>query len=477
MNLVVTSYIKNMTKSIIMVIFGATGNLTKIKLLPALYHINQYALPEQFKILAVGRRPLTTAQYLSDQYEYLSTNLKPFSNQKWETLSNKISYLSMDIEQPNDYIQLSQWINQQPVDEVIYYFATAPDLFATISASLAQHQLADQTKYKLKVMIEKPFGYDLASANQYQKALQHVFPEELIYRIDHYLGKEMVQSIMYLRFANRVFNQVWNGENIKSIQIIADENIGIEGRGKYYDMTGAMRDMLQSHLFQILTLLTMNEPVSFNSQDLLHNKLEVLKQLTFTKDDVVFGQYRGYQLESNVNEQSTTETFVALHCKINNSNWQNTDFYLRTGKYMDTKAIEIIIEFKEVSNKLLNVPNTNNVLVIKIQPEEGVYFHFNSKEPGVNTIRTNSLSYCQSCAINYRSVEAYEYLIKEVLEGNHASFAHWQEVAISWAHIDLLTSWKQSLPLHQYEKYSTGPQASDYLLTNHQTRWQKGKYQ
>jgi len=462
-----------------MVIFGGTGNLTRIKLIPALYHLMlSNDLPESFKILAIGRKDQSRMDYIVKLEHYLTDNIKHFNHKTWDKLQEQIDYLVLDIAQPTQYELLSQWMNQEPqYQEVIYYFATAPDLFEVISQGLYHQQLADPQRYSIKVIIEKPFGYDLASANRYQHHLQQVFPEELIYRIDHYLGKEMVQNIMYLRFANRVFHQVWNGDNIKSIQIIADENIGIEGRGKYYDITGAMRDMLQSHLFQILTLLTIQQPTTLTNNDLLERKLSILNNIIITEQDVVFGQYDGYLQEPDVEPNSTTETFVALHCRINNPVWNNTDFYLRTGKFLDQKAIEVIIEFRELIDSPVNIPTKNNVLVIKIQPEEGVYFHFNSKEPGINnTLRTNSLSYCQSCVINYRSVEAYEYLIKEVLMGNHSAFAHWHEVALSWSLVDQMAKWKNNLPLYRYPKGSQGPQASDEMLQSHQTSWQKGKY-
>lgn len=467
-----------MSNSFVFVIFGSTGNLTRNKLIPAFYHLVQNTgFSESFKIIAIGRKDFTTKEYLSEARSAIENKISGFDSDIWNCLSGNIEYVKMDLTQQEDYFflkkVLSNYHELSGTQNTIYYYATAPEFFPVISQNLVHYGLNRFESGYQRVVIEKPFGYDLETATHYNKTINDAFSESSIFRIDHFLGKEMIQNIFYLRFANIVFEKVWDHHSIKSVQIIADEESGIENRGSYYDKSGALRDMVQNHLLQILALIGMDSPDDLSGKNIVDKKLKVLEKIRLS-DEIILGQYAGYSEERDIEPGSKTETFVALKCFIDNDRWLNTPFFLRTGKKLDSKATEIIIEFKdnECCKSLGNVKN--NILVIKVQPEEGLYFRFNAKEPGViNKIQTNALDYCQSCNISYRSPEAYEKLLDEVIKGDQTLFSSWRELQQSWHIIDQMVETLDSQIVHQYEVGSSGPTASDMMMSKNNTLWMK----
>ncbi|MBV1757315.1 MAG: glucose-6-phosphate dehydrogenase [Dethiosulfatibacter sp.] len=467
-----------MNNSFVFVIFGSTGDLTTTKLLPAFYHLIQESdFSTSFKIIAIGRRDYTTKDYLSAIYGTVVNKISMFKDDIWNRLSGSIEYLKMDLTNQDDYslLKKSLAICHEIVgtQNTIYYYATAPEFFPLMSQNLVYYGLNKfETGYQ-RVVIEKPFGYDLSTASYYNQTLNDAFSEESIFRIDHFLGKEMIQNIFYLRFTNIVFEKVWDQHCIKSVQIIVDEESGIENRGGYYDKSGALRDMVQNHLLQMLALVGMDPPDSLSDKNMVAKKLKVLERIKIS-DEIVLGQYKGYSEEKDIKPDSSTETFVSLKCFIENDRWHTTPFFLRTGKKLDSKSTEIIIEFKDNEGYMSLGNIKNNVLVIKVQPEEGLYFRFNAKQPGVmNRIQTNALDYCQTCNIDYRSPEAYEKLLDEIIKGDQTLFSSWRELEISWKIIDQISAKKSSLIVHTYDKGSTGPAASDLMMKNNNTMWMK----
>jgi glucose-6-phosphate 1-dehydrogenase len=467
-----------MDNSFVFVIFGSTGDLARNKLLPAFYNLIQNTdFPSSFKIIAIGRKDYTNEEYLSEIYGAIIDKVRTFERGIWECLSDRIDYLKMDLTHQEDYRLLGEALEgcheMLGVQNTIYYYATAPEFFPLISEHLVHYGLNKfETGYQ-RVVIEKPFGYDLSTAKKYNQTLNDAFSEESIFRIDHFLGKEMIQNIFYLRFTNIVFEKVWDHNSIKSVQIIADELSGIENRGGYYDKSGALRDMVQNHLLQMLALVGMDSPDNLGDRNMVDKKLKVLEKVRIS-DEIILGQYLGYSDEKDITPDSNTETFVALKCFIDNDRWMDTPFFLRTGKKLNSKATEIIIEFKDNECCKFLGDIKNNVLVIKVQPEEGLYFRFNAKAPGVmNRIQTNALDYCQTCNIAYRSPEAYEKLLDEITKGDQTLFSSWRELEISWRIIDQIADKKSSLVVHTYDKGSTGPASSDSMMRNNKTNWMK----
>ncbi len=474
----------NKTKAI-MVVFGGTGDLTYRKLLPAISNLSEEGrLPEKFIIVAVARKSFTKESY-SVEIEKNSKSIYPFKH--------KTEYFQLSFDDQDGYKRLNFFLNQ--LDEQygtkgnrLFYFATAPSYFEVISNNLKEAGMIHQNDSWQRIMIEKPFGYDLNSARQLNEVLCQTVSEQNIYRIDHYLGKEMLQNIIYIRFSNMIFDRVWDKDSIDNIQITVSEDIGIEGRGAYYDQSGALRDMVQNHLFQMLALLTMKRPARFDPESIRDEKVRMLKLLKplnedNLKDAVVFGQYESvgdfnsYVDEEGVSPVSTTETFVGLKLFIDDPRWTGVPFYLKTGKRLDKKQAYISVEFKETTHgeSFFGGEHKPNILGIRIQPFEGIYLKFNIKEPGhLNHMVPADTDYCHNCDINYRSPEAYERLLLDALNGDASLFTRWDEVEASWTFIDQLTSLccleKRSL-LTPYLSGGKGPESFDKLIERDKKVW------
>ncbi|WP_207655730.1 glucose-6-phosphate dehydrogenase [Vallitalea okinawensis] len=491
-----------MDQSSVFVIFGATGDLTHKKLIPALYNLEfKNMLPPNFQVAAIGRRDKDSDIYTKEIFEGVKKYAKvKIDDVVWQRLKKRITYVKFDFTRPSGYSILKKYLEETDKTKGtqgnrVFYLATAPRFFEVIVDFLNRNNLVNQSGAGFqRVVIEKPFGRDLESAVYLNEKISKVFKEEDIYRIDHYLGKEMIQNIMYLRFTNRIFDAIWNKDNIDNIQITVSETIGIENRGRYYEKSGVLKDMIQNHLSQILALVTMEPPVSFTTEAIRNEKVKVLKSLRLmeqneVRHNVILGQYsgngkeKGYLEEADVAPDSITETFAAIRLYIDNERWQGVPVYLRSGKRMKDKAAYISIQFKSAPelNFMHQTMLDPNLLVIRIQPFEGVYLRFNMKEPGsLYNILPAKMDFCQNCNLDYKSPEAYERLIWDVLKGDAALFTHWDEVESSWRFVEsIITNLsledKRQL-ITSYEIGSNGPNEAEWLLKkDHRTWWTGGE--
>ncbi|WP_339062383.1 glucose-6-phosphate dehydrogenase [Tepidibacillus marianensis] len=490
----------NTDLSNIFVIFGGTGDLTYRKLIPAIYNLRQgKQLPEQFAVVSIGRREKSNEQYRSE----LVNSIKEFSRiplkeKLWDLLKERIYYYQLDFSTDEGYPLLKEFLEQldqkyQTKGNRIYYLAVAPEFFGLIAEKLSVHEMTDNEGAWQRVVIEKPFGRDLPSAQILNQEMTRVFREENTYRIDHYLGKEMLQNIMVIRFANALFEPIWNHKYIDHIQISSSETVGVETRGGYYEKSGALRDMIQNHMLQLLTMTTMEPPVSLKTEAIRNEKVKVLQSIgEFTAESVlrntVRGQYGpgfakgkdipGYQEEERVSSTSTTETFAAIKLHINNFRWSGVPIYIRTGKRMPSKSTEVIVQFKQLEHTLyfkeFSQYLTPNLLVIRIQPLEGVYLQFNAKQPGTkNYIVPVKMDFCQNCQVGSNSPEAYERLLYDVMRGDSTLFTRWDEVEYSWKLVDSIEEvWKnQPIDFPNYESGRWGPKEADELLQRDQRNW------
>jgi glucose-6-phosphate 1-dehydrogenase len=440
-----------MVYDLIITIFGATGDLTSRKLLPAFAKLyGEKQIPEKTKIIALGRRPYTDESYLETMMQAGKIT------QGEEILKELVTYFPMEITEEDGYKPLVSMVESLKHQETreLYYLAIGPELFPIVTKYMNQSSLVIQGNANQSIVFEKPFGHDLESARAINEMLWRYFDEKQIYRIDHYLGKEMIQNIMMVRFANRIFEEIWHNRSIKNIKIIAKETEGILGRAGYYDQSGALKDMVQSHLLQMLSLIAMEPPLSYFSDDVKDEKVKVLKHVTFDKDSLIFGQYKGYHDESNIPKDSQTETFVFLKAFVNTPRFKGVPFYLMTGKKLDKKESLIIIEFEETSEqRKWNLPLSTNKLYIKIAPLDGVGLVLNSKVPGLrDDVEEVELEYCIACHAVGNLSEAYEKLIKDITGHHKTLFTRWDEIEFSWSLIDHIKKYqKEPISYQDYE--------------------------
>jgi glucose-6-phosphate 1-dehydrogenase len=437
-------------KDLIITIFGATGDLTSRKLLPALAKLyKRKKISDKMMIVALGRRDYDTNAYLEYMKESSSAKLD------LKTLEKIVEYHQIEITNLIDYKLLVEKIRSHKHENTreLFYLAIGPELFPIVSKNINQSNLVTIGNINQSIIFEKPFGHDLESAKNISEMLWNYFDEKQIYRIDHYLGKEMIQNIMMVRFANRIFEEIWHNRSIKSVKIIAKETDGILGRAGYYDTSGALKDMVQSHLLQMLSMIAMEVPLSYHSDDVKDEKVKVLKHLSFDRDSLVFAQYDGYLDEKNIAKDSKTETFVFLKAFVNTPRFKGVPFYLMTGKKLDQKESLIIIEFEETSEqRKWNLPLSTNKLYIKIAPLDGVGLVLNSKVPGLrDDVETVELEYCIACHAVGNMSEAYEKLLLEVTEHHKSLFTRWDEIELSWHFIDQIKKYHKD-PI-QYKNY------------------------
>lgn len=489
----------NKNMQAILVIFGGTGDLTHRKLMPALYNlVYDKLLPDNFAVVSVGRKEKTIEQYRDEVYESLNKWSRNKINQDyWIRLKSLIHYIQFDFTSQDGYQRLRTYLEELDREfktggNRVFYLAVAPEYFELIVQGLHEHNLAHRSESWTRLVIEKPFGKDLATARNLNNKLIEVFDESSIYRIDHYLGKEMIQNIMVLRFCNTVFESLWSNKFIDNVQISLNEKHGVGTRGGYYESSGAMRDMVQNHIIQILSLVAMEPPVNLKTESIRTEKLKVIQAIEdFTVDhlrnDVIFGQYgkglidgqkvAAYREEDRVSKKSTTETFVALKLHINNFRWAGTPFYIRTGKRMGRTSAEIVIQFKNLPEILYfkdgheQVPN---LLVIRIQPNVGVFFQFNTKDFSTyNDIVSTKMdtSYYNPTAGN--TPEAYERLLYDILRGDATLFSRWDEVEASWIFADKIIGYREQkkFDFPNYEAGSMGPVRAFELLAKDGRKW------
>jgi glucose-6-phosphate 1-dehydrogenase len=456
------------------VIFGATGDLTRRKLLPAFYHLYLGAkLPEGFAIVGSGRTEMTDDGFRDHARESITEfGQCAVDADAWDGFARQLSYIRAD--PSSDPALGSLRLHLDEVDRrigqggnVLFYLATPPVAYPPIVQSLLDGGLNKGAK----VVIEKPFGWDLASARELNEELHRAFAEDQIFRIDHYLGKETVQNILAFRFTNGMFEPVWNRRYIDNVQITVAEEIGIEGRGSFYEHTGSLRDMVQTHLFQTLTFVAMEPPVSLDPDRLRDEKLRVLRSMKPVEPDhAVLGQYVGYRNEEGVGPASQTPTYSALKIEIDNWRWAGVPFFIRTGKRLKRKVTEISLAFRSVPYNLLEVdaePPGKDALTFRVQPDEGISIHLNIKRPGSGLNLQRAALDFDYDDVGGPLLEAYETLLLEAMEGDHTLFLREDEVERSWEVLEPVL--RRSPRVDFYEPGSWGPKEADRLV--HPWHW------
>lgn len=487
--------------SAVLVIFGGTGDLTHRKLMPALYNmLLDGLLPEHFTVVSVGRRDKTEEEYRSEIRASIAKHSRNKVNENiWTRLRDMIHYYKFDFTQQSGYPVLNCYLTK--LDKTcgtggnrVFYLAVAPEYFETIVSGLQSSRMAmrEGNLSFSRLIIEKPFGKDLRTARQLNQKLLEVFDEGNIYRIDHYLGKEMIQNIMVLRFCNSIFEAIWNNKFIDNIQISLTEKLGVGFRGGYYEHSGAMRDMVQNHIMQILSLVAMEPPVNLKTDSIRTEKLKVIEAIEevtpeFLRDNIVFGQYgkgvidgvpvSGYREEENVPGDSSTETFVALKLHINNFRWAGTPFYIRTGKRLGIMGAEIVIQFKSMPDILYFKDRSirePNLLVIRIQPNVGVFFQFNTKDFSKHhNIVPAKMDTSYVSPTQGNTPEAYERLIYDILRGDSTLFSRWDEVEAAWNVADKIIRYREESKVQfpNYDAGSLGPVRAFELLARDGRKW------
>ncbi|XDJ36381.1 MAG: glucose-6-phosphate dehydrogenase [Burkholderia sp.] len=472
-----------------MIIFGGGGDLAARKLLPALYmaHLHRN-LSTEAHIIGVGRRDWGIDGYRKFMEEQSRPFIdgKAFAQQAWDRFLDLFQYVLIDVNEAGDYQRLVEASRKEAIR--VFYLSTSPELFTTICDNLSSTNLLNESS---RVVLEKPLGHDLASAQAINNDVGRHFAESQIYRIDHYLGKETVQNLMVLRFGNPIFGPLWQAPYIRSVQITVAETVGVGSRAGFYNQTGALRDMVQNHLLQLLCIVAMEPPVSLDPNAVRDEKLKVLRSLrTMTPTDIardtVRGQYaagavdgqpvKGYLEEDNVPPDSRNETFVALRAYINNWRWANVPFFLRTGKRLQKRQSEIVIEFADLPFSIIpdGPRHYSNRLVIQLQPEESIQLQMLAKEPGsgMNMVPV-SLNLDLQQAIPERRAEAYERLLIDVIRGRLTHFMRRDELEAAWAWIEpILDGWEQPGDRPRlYTAGTYGPAASSALLARDNMSW------
>ena len=487
------------------VLFGATGDLAHRKVMPAIYQLlRANLLPAEFSVVAVARRPYTDEAFRAEVRTSLDkySRVVPIDETQWTELAKRITYQQLDFADDAGYDRLCERLDALDVERGtsgnrLYYLATQPSQVTEIVQQMGRVGLANEQHGAgwRRVVVEKPFGRDLDSARKLNHELNKVFRESQIYRIDHYLGKETVRNLMVFRFGNGIFEPVWNRSYVDHVQITVAESIGVEGRGAFYEETGASRDILQNHLLQLMTLVAMEPPSSFSADALRDQKVQVLRaiappDLEQVKRSVVRGQYAagwiggepapGYREEPEVDPQSETETFVAGCFTIDDWRWGGVPFYLRAGKRMPKRATEIAIQFKEVPLRLFRESTGDpapNVLAMRIQPDEGIMLRFAAKVPGLGLdVRTVNMDFAYGTSFAVDSPDAYETLILDAILGDASLFTRADEVEAAWSIVTpIINSWA-AMPAPHFPDYAAGtwgPEAATELIERDGRRWRR----
>lgn len=480
---------------VLILVFGATGDLAKRKLFPSIYRlIKNGTISEDFAVVGLARRNWSNEVFRQNVTESVQ---QAFHNaDDLEEFASHFHYQSFDVTQDAAYLNMKQLILEleeqyQTAGNRLFYLAMAPDFFGKIANKLKEHGLKETPGWT-RLIIEKPFGHDLPSAKELNNKIRAAFDENEIFRIDHYLGKQMVQNIEVIRFANGIFEHLWNNRFISNIQITSSETLGVEDRSRYYDDSGAIRDMVQNHMLQMVALLAMEPPIKLTTDEIRSEKIKVLRALRQMEPDevhehLVRGQYGngqingedvvGYRKESEDLVFSNTETFVAGKLFIDNYRWAGVPFYIRTGKRMEQKETKIVIEFKDIPMNLYFKSERErhpNLLIIHIQPDEGISLYVNAKKAGSEALAEPiKLSYNQNAMPAINTPEAYEKLLYDCMIGDATNFTHWDEVALSWSYIDtILNVWQEEQPnFPNYEAGSMGPEKAEKLLEQNGDHW------
>lgn len=470
----------------ILIIFGASGDLTKRKLIPALYTLyKQKMLPERFAVLGASRSTLTDEDFRHRVKEFLP------KDENTEDFMKMLFYQPVSNNEAKDFIPLKKRLQEISLtfkidQNYIFYLSTPPSLYDVIPKFLSENDLSKSDEFFRRIIIEKPFGTDLSSAQNLNIKLLQYFDEDQIYRIDHYLGKETVQNLLVTRFSNGIFEPLWNHNYIQRIEITSAESLGVEGRGGYYDHSGAMRDMLQNHLLQLVGFVAMEPPVIIEANAIRNEIIKVFQSLRPIHENmvshfVIRGQYTesvikkekvtGYRNEPGVDPLSRTETFVALKFHIDNWRWAGVPFYIRTGKKLPTRVTEIVIHFKEVPHTLFGASptmHTNNQLIIRIQPDEGILLKFGMKIPGAGfQVQSVNMDFHYSDLANKTLPAAYERLLLDCMQGDATLYSRGDAVEQAWKFVQpIINAWETNpeIPIYGYPAGTWGPEDSDNLI-------------
>jgi glucose-6-phosphate 1-dehydrogenase len=482
-----------------LVVFGITGDLARKKLLPAVYDLaNRGLLPTNFALLGFARRDWGDEEFADLARSAAQANARtPWREEVWERLAATMHFVPGSFDDDNAFDQLTTALDDLQGSHGIggnaaFYLSIPPAMFPTVLKQMQRTGMAETTPERWRrVVVEKPFGEDLASSRELNELVDSVFGAEDVFRIDHYLGKETVQNLLALRFANSLFEPVWNGHHVDSVQITMAEDVGIGGRAQFYEKTGAARDVLQNHLLQLLALTAMEEPVEFSAEEIRTEKLKVLRAISLPTDLETFavrGQYeqgwlagqrvKGYQQEDGVDPASRTETFAAVRLGVETRRWAGVPFYVRAGKRLPRRVTEIALVFKRAPHLPFADTDTeelgNNQLVIRVQPDEGVSLKFGSKVPGsVMEVRDVAMDFLYGEQFTEASPEAYERLLLDVLLGDATLFPRNAEVEASWSVIDPLEEFWAGTTPHPYRAGEWGPRAADEMLAAEGRRWRR----
>ncbi len=469
------------------VIFGASGDLTQRKLVPSLFNLcRKDRMPSRFRIVGYGNTAFTDEEFRA----HLKEGLKEFasfkySEEEWNRFASTLVYQQGRYTDLADFKKLGNFLKEWEGSSGnrVYYMATPPGIFPNIIDLLGlTNQLGEENGWR-RVVIEKPFGTDLESARSLNEQIHKALHERQIYRIDHYLGKETVQNILVSRFANTIFEPLWNRNYIDHVEITVAEEVGVEHRARFYDQVGVLRDMFQNHLLQLVSLVAMEPPVSFDATALRNEKVKVLTAIQPMKEEevpqrTVRAQYKGYRDEEGVDPKSTTPTYAAVRLQIDNWRWQGVPFYLRSGKSLKEKLSQVTIEFKEPPHLLFPNPDnhlTPNMLVLYLQPDEGMHLRFEAKVPdSVAKMRSVDMEFHYADSFGKTAIpEAYERLLLDVLTDDASLFTRADEVETAWGLIDpIIHAWEsQKQPLASYEAGSWGPGETDELLARDNRKW------
>jgi glucose-6-phosphate 1-dehydrogenase len=485
------------------VIFGASGDLTARKLIPALYHLyKDKQMPPDFRVIGFARREKTDDSFRVELRAALDqfSRTKPVDDKVWSEFASRLFYCMGEFSDQAAYEklekQLSSFGDAHLRHNLLFYLATSPSQFGEVAEKLNAAGVLHKGNSRgwQRIVVEKPFGHDLVSAEQLNSELTRFAREEQVFRIDHYLGKETVQNILMFRFSNSIFERLWNRDSVDHVQITVSENLGVGSRGGYYEEAGALRDMVQNHLLQVTSLVAMEPPVSLDAEPVRDEKVKLLKSIRPLTEEavakqVVRGQYfagtvdgklvQGYRQEVKVKPDSNVETFVALKLFIDNWRWSGVPFYLRTGKYLPLSASEVRIQFKPTPNVLFAALCGNkldpNAIYLRLQPNEGISLRFNGKVPGTSTsVRPVRMSFSYDSEFGAYTPEAYERLLLEAMMGDATLFIRRDEVETAWGIVDAIRKGWEGKPLSNREFYAAGtwgPVAADDLLAQRGHEW------